>query len=428
MSLQKNIKEKIDNHKSLIESVFSLSVLNGLSVLLPLATLPYILRVVGMANYGVYSYVYVLIQYLLLISRYGFNYSATKQIAQNRENLNQINRIYNAVVISRMLLLLFGIFLFAILSFLLLRTCEHKLIFLFGIGMVLGDVLNPIWLYQGMEKMRYMTIVNVCSKLIFTLLVFILIRKESDFRYIMLYNSCGWLLAGVLSTIIAVRQFRIHFKFPTKEDIKFQFKEGRALFGTTAGVYLYKNSNIFILKFFVDDVAVGIYAAAEKIINGMQLLSAPISQALFPHMGHNFKKQSVSTSLYQLRHISIIFAGILVIFVFFVELLSVPIVNLICGSNTQGVVFIVRIMAPVILLGGLNSMLGSVGLVNLNRQKDFFVGVILAGCVSVLFLCSSVCLWGIKSAAIATVLAELVLLLYLLFSLFKIYNKLVLEK
>ena len=95
-----------------MESFFSLSILNGLTVLLPLITLPYILRVVGTSNYGVYSYVYVIIQYLLIINAYGFNYSATKQIAQNRENKEYINTIYNSVIACRLLLMIGGTALF----------------------------------------------------------------------------------------------------------------------------------------------------------------------------------------------------------------------------------------------------------------------------------------------------------------------------
>ncbi len=122
-------KKKISSNKSLIESFFSLSILNGLNVVLPLVTIPYILRIVGVANYGVYSYVYVLIQYLLLFNQFGFNYSATKQIAQHRNNMVFINRIYSSVLIFRILLLIAGVIVFIILSPLLLDTKEIRIMF-----------------------------------------------------------------------------------------------------------------------------------------------------------------------------------------------------------------------------------------------------------------------------------------------------------
>ena len=59
---------EIRKYRQVIENFFSLSILNALNVLLPLVTLPYILHVVGKANYGAYSYVYAVLQYVILFS------------------------------------------------------------------------------------------------------------------------------------------------------------------------------------------------------------------------------------------------------------------------------------------------------------------------------------------------------------------------
>ena len=82
----------------LLESVLSLSILNVLNMVLPLVTLPYMIKVIGMENYGIYSIVYALIQYMLLLSSYGFNLSVTRQIAQNRDNHDVVNGIVNATL------------------------------------------------------------------------------------------------------------------------------------------------------------------------------------------------------------------------------------------------------------------------------------------------------------------------------------------
>ena len=117
-----HIINRIKKQRSLVESFFSLSILNVLNVFLPLVTLPYILRTVGVANYGIYAFVYVFIQYLLMITSYGFNFSATKQIAENRDNKEQLNVIYNSVIACRLLLLLVGVVILGALSPLLLNA------------------------------------------------------------------------------------------------------------------------------------------------------------------------------------------------------------------------------------------------------------------------------------------------------------------
>ena len=93
-----------------------LSILNGLNILLPLITLPYILKIVGEGNYGIYSYVYSVIQIVIIFSTYGFNFSATKLISECRDNKEKVNSIYNAVIASKLLiaiLLSLLIFLFS---------------------------------------------------------------------------------------------------------------------------------------------------------------------------------------------------------------------------------------------------------------------------------------------------------------------------
>ena len=418
-----SLRSKIHSHKSIAESFFSLSILNGLNVLLPLLTLPYILRVVGAANYGIYSYVYVIVQYLLILNTYGFDYSATKQIAQNRDNRAEINKIYNTVIACRLLLLLGGVILFAVLSPFLLGTHTKYLMFIMGMGIVLGDTFNPVWLFQGMEKMRYLTIVNFISKIVFTVLIFVLIREKDDFVFIILLNSCGFILSGIISTIIARKQFNIRFVKPKWIDMKNQYKEGLSIFGSTVGINLYRNANIFILNFFVSEATVGIYAAAEKVIKGLQMITVPIAQALFPHLGYKFKTQPLRQNLSMLWRVTKIYGSVLILEVIVTYFLASWLVDVICGDGFSEAVGIVKIMSFVILFGGLNYVLGMVGLINLNKQKDFFVAVMLSGAISVVFLVATVSFWQIHAAALSLVLSEVVLFILIMFSIRRLYSK-----
>lgn len=403
------IKNLFQNHKSFFESFFSLSILNGINVLLPLFTLPYILRVIGAANYGIYSFVYIIINYILLITSYGFNFSVTKQISQCRDQHETINKIYNAVIASRLILFISGSIVFISLAVVLFESKIEFFMFLIGLGVVLGDIFVPTWLFQGMEKMRYITIVNVAAKLLFTILIFIVIRQPEDYVYIILLNSCGFILSGILSTFIAFRFFKLRFSLPKWKDVKFQFKEGWALFGSTMGINLYRESNIFILRFFVNDAAVGIYSAAEKIIKGLQLLTTPIAQALFPHLSNRFKNLSIKESLIHLKKISVPFSIILVLLTIATFLFAKILVQIIAGSGYNDAIILVRIMSPVIFFGGMNYLLGIVGLVNLNQQKKFFYFVLLTGIISVLFLLFSASYWGNIAASIAMGLSEFIL-------------------
>ena len=407
-------------YKQLITNFFSLSILNGLNVLLPLVTLPYILSVVGKANYGAYSYVYVIVQYVILFSTYGFNFSATKQISQCRDDDESVLRIYNAVTASKVLiaaslsvvLLLCGKYVF--------KSEEGILMFIYGLGMIIGDVLTPIWLFQGMERMKYMTIVNASSKVLFTILIFIVVREDNDYQLLILLNSCGYLLAGLLSVILVYRQFHLRLHWTTWSDILMQLKEGSAVFGSTFGMNLYRNANVIILKQFVTDDIVGLYSAAEKVVKGFQSIISPAAQALFPHLSLRFKGQPVNEQMGMLRKVSIPFTSVVLVVTLGVYIFAPLISDILCGREFAACVPLIRIMTLVILFGEINYLVGIVGLINMDGQRYFFRSVMVTGMFSVVFMLLMTPLHGAAAAAWAMSLSEVLLFFLCVYSLYRI--------
>jgi polysaccharide transporter, PST family len=416
------MKEKYNQYKPLFESFISLYLLNGLNLLLPLVSIPYLFRVVGAANYGVYAFVFVIIQYVLLVSNYGFDFSATKQIAQSKDDPEKVSSIFHAVIVSRILLAIGAILTLLFLTYFFFNEIQHRLLWL-GLGIVLGEIFVPVWLFQGLEKMRYLTVTNTVSKILFTALIFVVITKESDFQYIILLNSFGSIAAGAVSCLIVYKTLNIKFKKPVIGDIVFQLKDGLAVFGSTLGMNLYRNSNIFILGLFVSDASVGVYAAAEKVIKAIQSIVSPIAQALFPHLSSRFKTLDIKEGIQLLIRVVKKIAIVLILLTISTYFLSPWIVRYIGGKDLIYAVPLIKVFSFVVFFGGMNYMLGIVGLINLNRQKVFFWNVMISGVFSVVFLLLTVQLWGNMAAVIATVISEVLLFTGCSLGLYKLYNK-----
>lgn len=401
-----------------------LSVLNALNIILPLITLPYLMHTVGKANYGIYSYVYMILQYVITFSTYGFNFSATKQISQCRDDKEKVNVIYNSVIISKILIGTVLVMLLFLFSRFVFKDEQAPLMFVFGLGMVAGDILTPLWLFQGMEKMKYMTLVNASSKILFTILVFVVIRKADDYYLLVLLNSAGYLLAGIISLFLASKQFGMRFRTVSVQDIKYQFKEGGAVFGSTFGMYLYRNANVIILKQFVPNEVVGVYSAAEKVIKGFQSVVQPAAQALFPHLSLRFKDKTEKENLASLKKIAFPFAGVVFIIALGVYLFAPWISDILCGGvEFRACVPVIRIMTPVILFGEINYLIGIVGLINLNRQKQFFRSVLITGIFSVCFIFIFAVRYGAMAAGASMSLSELLLCILCLLSLMTMGKK-----
>lgn len=387
----------------------SLSVWNGVVFLVPLIAMPYILRVVGPANYGLYGFIYVLVQYVLIVNNYGFDFSATKEVAQNRHDTEHINRLYNAVLGCRLLLFVAASLFFFALSPLLLPTPTQKLMFLGGLSLVLGNTFTAIWLFQGMEKMRYLTLVNVLGKTLFLILVFVVIREPGDYVYLPLLDGIGYVAAAISSLIIARRQFGMKLRIPSWADMKARFVSGADLFGSTLGMTLYRKSNIFILRFFVGDAALGLYTAAEKVIIGIQDMLAPVSQALFPYLGHNFAQNPLKENLKKLKKVTVYMGVFLLLGLVALFFCSDFVIHILCGKEFMEASGLLRIMSPILFFGGLNYILGIVGLVNLNRSRQFLYSVLFAGVLSVCWVLCTASALGVAAGAWAMCLSEIIL-------------------
>ena len=284
-------------YKTVLKNFGYLSVLNALNIVLPLVSIPYLTNTIGGSYYGIYIYVLVLVQSINVITQYGFQFSATKKISQNRNDNVFVERYSSTVLGARFVIATICIAIVFALSRWLLDTEDRQWMFVTALGMVYGDVFIPTWLFQGMERMKFVTIVNAVSKILFTLLIFIVIASPEDYRYILLLNSVGFIVAASLSMILVRMQFGLSLRLPNIRDIWHELRDSFSLCLSMIGIDLYRNVNVIVLKFFVSDAAVGVYSIAEKVIKATQSFITPISQALFPHVSLKIKEEGVRSSM-----------------------------------------------------------------------------------------------------------------------------------
>lgn len=395
-------------YKTVFKNFTYLSILNGLNLVLPLLVLPYLTNVIGAARYGVYAYVLVLVQNIIVVTQYGFQFTATKRISQNRDNKEFLEQYCSNILCARFMIATLCIAVILAFSHWVLDTSDRFFLFMTSIGMIYGDVFTPTWLFQGLEKMKYVTIVNASSKILFTILIFVVVVQPEDYEIILMLNSFGGILAAGLSMVLVCMQFKIRLKKPHMKEVFSELRDGKDLFFSTIGINLYRNVNVVVLNFFVSDVAVGVYALAEKIIKSAQSFIIPISQALFPHMSLKLKIEGVGRSMKLLKKIATIQLCLTVAIVLIIFLCGDFFVSLI-GKDFSEVKPLMNCMYPVLILGSLNFLLGFVGLVNMGQQRFFFCSVFVSGTLSLLVLILGVRFGGVLVAAVTMSLSEVIL-------------------
>lgn len=387
-----------------------LSILNGLNIVLPLLVIPYLTNVIGVAHYGVYAYILVLVQNINVVTQYGFQFSATKKISQNRDDHSFLEQYCSNILCARFLVATLCIALVLALSHWALDTSDRFFMFLTAIGMIYGDVFIPTWLFQGLERMKYMTIVNASSKILFTILIFVVVVRPEDYEYIMLLNSLGFLLAAILSMVLVRKQFKIRLPKPRMKEVFSELRESLSLCFSMIGIDLYRNMNVVVLNFFVSDAAMGVYALAERVIKAAQSFITPVSQALFPHMSLKIKQEGVGKSMVLLRRAAIFLFILTIVVALGIFFCGDFLVSLV-GKDFSEIKPLMNWMYPVLIFGCMNFLLGFVGLVNLNQQKYFFFAVFISGTISLGLLFWLTRYWGIQVAAMTMSLSEVLLFL-----------------
>ena len=172
------IKQKLKSPMAV--NFISLVLLQGVNYLLPLISFPFLFRVLGVERWGLVTFGYSLMQYFVMFTDFGFNLSATKYISQHRSDPKAINDYLNSAMTGRFLLCLVSLLILLILigGFDKFRT--DALFYLLYFGIIIGNVMFPMWFFQGMENMKYITVFNIIAKSLSFIPFFIFIRKPED--------------------------------------------------------------------------------------------------------------------------------------------------------------------------------------------------------------------------------------------------------
>ena len=406
----KKIKSKFqkEEHKRLLSNFISLALLQGAKYILPLITFPYLVRVLGVEKFGLLAFANATIAYFNILTDYGFNLTATREISIYRDNKSKINEIFSSVMIIKFILMIISFILLLVLIFSFDKFKKDYEIFILTFGMVIGQVLFPQWFFQGMERMKYITFLNILAKGIFTIAIFVFIHKSSDYWKVPLINSLGFIIAGVIALYIIFKDFRIKFSFQRLNVLRHYFIDGWHLFLSTFAGNFYRNFNTLVLGFLTNNLYIGYYSIAERIVKIIQTLQNIAGNTLFPYFSNKIAQNKKYFFELNKKYFKlIIIAYSLAVLLTFI--LSPLIVKVIQGIYQNNTILDLKIMSFVILIGGLNYYFGVLGLITMGYKKEFSKAIVITGISNIILSFILVYFFKDIGASFAFVISESVL-------------------
>jgi polysaccharide transporter, PST family len=412
--------KKDREYNTIGQNVIYLTILNIVNYLFPIIIIPYLTNIIGVEFFGKFAFSYSILLYIAIFVMYGFDYSATRLVALNKDSLGELNKIFNSIIIIR---LTFATIASAVIIFMaqyIDKLFEIRFLLYGGLGILFGLALFPVWLFQGLENMKFITVFNSINKTMAGLAILFLIRNKEQYVFINAIYSISYLLNGFFALIFARNRYKIRFQFPGLNALIFQIKDGWSLFLTTVGMAMYRELNTIILGGYYDFTIVGYYAAAERIVKGVQVMISPFTQALYPYFSRKFESDKHTTD----RHFQKI-GKVYILFLIFTMLLIFSLAHIICkifGNEFLHSILNLRIMSLVIVLGGLNYYYGILGMVSQGYSKPFSKIIWITGICSILFCFLLSYFLADVGASINLVVSELIL--FILIVSFKKYKTL----
>lgn len=276
----------IVNHNVARNSI-ALFTLQFVSMVAPLVVLPYLSRILGVDGFGMVMLALSACAIGLIITDFGFNLSGTYKISKKRDDIDYVSELIGAIFIIKFTLAI--IFVVVVLL--------YNYYIGFGIGSfmlpvyigfnVLVQAFLPTWFFQGIEKMKSITIYMVVAKIAYVILVLFFIKEKSDVELVILFYA----LSNFIAVFIALRYIYIcgySIKKPATISIIEVFKDSSQFFLSRAAVSIYTSASTFLVGAFAGVQQAAMYGASEKLYQASQSITSPIAQALFPHMA---KKQ-----------------------------------------------------------------------------------------------------------------------------------------
>ncbi|MDL1870591.1 flippase [Deltaproteobacteria bacterium PRO3] len=391
---------------TLIKNIFSLTFLQAANYILPLITVPYLVRVLGPDGFGIIGFAFALIQYFILLTDYGFNLSATRMIALRENDPKNLSTTFSSIYTIKLAFIILSLLLLVLITHFIPQIRLHAKIFYLTFLIVVGNALFPIWLFQGLQEMGHIVWLNLFSKALCTGAIFLFVKSPQSINLAVGLQSSGYILSGVLGFCMAVYKYKIKLVNPGKETIKHQLREGWPIFISTASISLYTNTNIVLLGLLTNETQVGYYSAADKVIKAVQGLTTPVTQAIYPYINRLISQSKESAILFIKKSLTAFgFASILmsICLLLFAE----PIVNLILGAGFEQSIILIKIMSPLPLIITISNILGIQTMLPFGLNKEFSRSIIISSIINIALIIPFTSWLLAKGTAASLVITEL---------------------
>ena len=380
--------------------------LQAINYLIPLFILPYLIEVVGVANFGISNYILTVFITIKILVDYGYNISGVKAIAEFKHDAKQLNAIFSKIFFTKLYLLFIASIFLIIIVVSVPALYKQSTLLLFSFVVVVGQSIMPVWFYQAMEKSEILVVFSLLTRVIYLFQIFNYIKTPEDYIYINLF-------LGVADIALSLCKYKIKLQVLNFLNFKNELQQNFVFARSNIYVTLALTLPFTILGFLATNIILGYYGIADKIIQVLRTSASILHSATFPKAIQLYN-QSFPTFKAFVRKLYVL----LILFYIVLFLVCLFFASFIIGFITNSTIvhdetiLVLRILSIIPLIAALDLLPTHLLLIQ-QKQKKYaeilFLSMLFSGCISILMF-----YWlHFVGTAIAYLLVEVFILFFL---------------
>ncbi len=409
-------KAKVIKDESVKSNFIFNLIIQLLTYIIPLVTAPYLSRVLTPEGVGINSYVHSNVSYFTLVIAFGFTTYGTRMISYIRNDKRKRSNTFWEIFATRFLLFVacLGVYLAVTLTW-SFGNGDYKIYYLIYILALVSCFLDITYLFQGLEKFRIVSIINIVFRVLAAACYFLFVKTSGDLiKYILIFS--------IQSVAIALVCWIFASKYISKPKFKEMhvwdcMKNGFIYFLPTIAISVYTLLDKTMLGALTDTVEVGYYEQAYKIVSLCTALVNAISPIMLSRITYLIgqgAEDEVEHKIVQMAEIYALMAWPMVMGLYAVGRYFYP---AFFGDEYVPSVYVGYILLPLILIIPISNQIGSAYYVPRNRNKIITVFFVAGALTNFITNWIFIPLLGAKGAAITSLFAEtLISSLFIIFS------------
>lgn len=369
----------------------------------PLATIPYLARVLGPVHWGIVAFAQALGLYLAMVVEFGFNLSATRRVARAWDDRKQLEEIAAGVMGAKIFLAILCLLAMVLLQQFVRSFQRYGIILWAGAFSGIGQGFSMLWFFQGLERMKLPAAMDMLGKAAAAAGIFVFVHTQQDaWKVVGLQCICFW---GVTAILLTITYRDIKFCWPNVNIIRSALRDSAAMFLFRSSVSLYTTANALILGAVSTPLAVGFYSGAERLVKALANLLSPLTQSLYPRLNRLLATDRAGAV--SLARISLVVTTLCALAFCITTLIAAPLITrIVLGPGYGAAVPVMRILSLLLPAVAVSTVLGIQWMLPLGMDAVYNKIIISAGFLNLMLALAWASRWQQMGMACAVVFSE----------------------